>query len=350
MRFDDLLKLQTDGLRSQAVGRRALAPRSRTDPMLEVAQEAEVCFEDQVENVRQRLQREEGHSLDAITDVYEACSQEVLHSKEDSLSALEAKHADGESRQAAFQKDQLKQLENTASTSSDALFAQLHEVNQLDSIYSGILNEQRHRPGSIPVLFRILSRKNEKYGANDWSTTLPNTPDAFYSLLMGTADDSYQSDHVPCMQAFAQGEDGAFSFTQCQTNLYDNSHASGTTPCAAVAAVTFQNQTDATQTCPIGFALSSRNFAGLYLKLDDWEPLFQSTSSATTASETAVLTIPPHRNAVLMAVATPYYYRYSYKTYDRDTKETTTHYSAFVEQFIQLGLFHLKEVAACLSH
>lgn len=160
---------------------------------------------------------------------------------------------------------------------------------------------------------------------------------------MGTAEDELQSDHEPLSQVFAQGKDGCFVLTRNSTNSYEESNASGDAPYAAVVAVTFHNKTEEIQMGSIGFSLSCRNFAGVYGKVDTWETLFETTSESNQIGGEVSFSVPPRRSFILMAVATPYTYRYSSGRRDPIVSD-------FVVQFIQLGLFHLKEIAACLSH
>lgn len=249
MRLQGLLKLQqpaTDinDLRAQSVSCRALAPRSRTDSMLDMAQEAQACFNDQVANVQQRLQREEERSLDLITDAHDVCSKEILYSKEECLNALLSQQVRGRVRQEACQEEKLAYLKEGATIPSDQLLFQLRDVNRVDSLQESIRNEVRYRPDALPLWVRVVSRKNEKYGVNKENTPIANTFEVFYDLLMGTAEDAYQSDHSPYMQAFAQGKDGCFWLKQHSTNSYEESNASGDCPYAAVAAVTFHNKNE----------------------------------------------------------------------------------------------------------
>lgn len=213
----------------------------------------------------------------------------------------------------------------------------------MPSLEATLRDEPRHRPDAIPVQFRVLSRKNEKYCANKENTPLANTPEVFYDLLMGTAEDELLSDHEPLTQAFAQGKDGCFVLTRNNTNSYEESNASGDDPYAAVVAVTFHNKTEESKTGSVEFSLSSRNFAGVYGKVDTWETLFETTSESNQTGGKVSVSVPPRQSFVLMAVATPAYSRSS-------TGRRPVVSSDIVRQFLHVGLTHLKEIAACLSN
>ena len=67
MRFDDVLTLQsTPEVPTQAVARRVMAPRSRTEPLLEVVEEAKTCFTAAADSVRVRLQQDRAKALEGL--------------------------------------------------------------------------------------------------------------------------------------------------------------------------------------------------------------------------------------------------------------------------------------------
>lgn len=67
MRFDDVLALQSaKEVPTKAVARRAKAPRSRTDPMLEVAHDAQTCFTAAADRGRERLHRDQAEALQRL--------------------------------------------------------------------------------------------------------------------------------------------------------------------------------------------------------------------------------------------------------------------------------------------
>ncbi len=243
MRFDDVLALQsTKELPIQAVARRVMAPRSCTDPMLEVAQDAQTCFTAAAESVRKRLQQDQAEALEGL----QAEKTETLKEGEQQQTAhcevVRSKGPKGKERQRIVREQKSGVLQQAATISTDPILFQLRDINQLPSLETTLRDEPRHRPDAIPVQFRVLSRKNEKYGVNKESTPLANTPENFYDLLMGTAEDELLSDHEPLTQAFAQGKDGCFVLTRNSTNSYEESNASGDCPYAAVVAVTFHNK------------------------------------------------------------------------------------------------------------
>lgn len=348
MRLQDLLKLQQpaedlNDLRAQAVSRRALAPRSRPDPMLDIAQEAQACFAAAAESVRGRLHQDQEKVFQGLQFEMTETLKEVEAEHAAHLKFLNSMGLDGKERQRIVREQKSGVLQKEATISNDPILFQLRDINQLNSLETTIRDEPRHRPDAIPVQFRILSRKNEKYGVNKESTPLANTPENFYDLLMGTAEDEFLSDQEPLTQVFAQGKDGCFVLTRNSTNNYEESNASGDCPYAAVVAVTFHNKTEGTKTCSVEFSLSSRNFAGVYGKVDTWETLFETTSESNQTGGEVSFSVPPRRSFILMAVATPAYSRSS-------TGRRPVVPSGFVRQFLHVGLTHLKEIASCLSN
>ena len=344
MRFDDVLALQsTKEVPTQAVARRVMAPRSRTDPMLEVTDEAQDCFKNVVEAVRERLRQDQAEALESLHAEKVETLKEIEQQHSAHCEAIRSKGPEGKDRQSHYREQKCDVLQQAAVVSTEALFFQLHDVNQVDSLKATLHDEVRYRPDALPVHVRIVSRNNENFGAHKWNTPLSNTPENFYDLLMGTADDEVQSDHFPDTQAFAQGQNGCFMFSQNATNSYEESNASGDCPYAAIVAVSFHNSTDENKTCSVEFSLSSRDFAGVYCKIDTWETLFQTTSESHQTGGEVSFSVPPQRDVFLMAVATPAYYRSS-------TGRRPIVHSDFVRQYLHVGLTHLKEVAVCLSH
>lgn len=174
MRFEDLLQQQQGetlrDLRTQAVARRVMAPRSCTDPMLEVAQDAQTCFTAAAESVRERFQQDQAEALEGL----QAEKTETLKEGEQQQTAhcevVRSKGPKGKERQRIVREQKSGVLQQAATISTDALLFQLRDINQLNSLEATLREEPRHRPDAIPVQFRILSRRNEKYGVNKENT------------------------------------------------------------------------------------------------------------------------------------------------------------------------------------
>jgi hypothetical protein len=156
---------------------------------------------------------------------------------------------------------------------------------------------------------------------------------------MGFADDEYHSDFEPMQNTFLQGAAGNFVCNKMLAAPSGYNSATGTAPMSAVGAFSFANTTDQDIERSIKFGLSSYNFAAVFLKTDEWTPLFQSTSNLNhTSVMSADFIVPVHQTATILIISTPYYYRYSYSNRDGTT------YQSHLVQFLQWDLFNVREM------
>jgi hypothetical protein len=337
MKFADLLQFQKppqtlEELHAKVTAIAALTPRSRTEFL-------EAC-ENEAKNLIAGLSQS---SDDDIHYIYSVCNgeltelekqvcQSILNLQNDFQNELQNKKSDGKQRQANNKNGALSDFVDATATPD--MLAPLQSINQYNSIANAI-KQSRHQPTSMPFRFRILSRANEIYGANDWTTNLTNTAENFYDLLTGAADDAYHSDFEPVQECFLQGAAGNFVCNKMLTELHGYSNANGTAPMAAVGAFSLENSTSENQSRSISFGLSSYNFASVFLKVEEWTPLFQTTSNLHHSSVmTADFVIPANQTATILLSSTPYYYWYS----GRGSSSTVaqTHLGQFLQWNIRL--------------
>jgi hypothetical protein len=341
MKFADLLSFQKptqnlEELHAKLDAVAALNPRSRTEFL-------EGCEIDAKDLIAARS-NDSGYYL---TDTYNICVEQINALKSQSCTdildvqnsyenILNSKRADGLQRHAADKNNALTDFTN-AITIPD-VFAPLQSTNQYDSLADAFLPRPQT---SLPFRFRILSRKNEAYGANNWATLLSNTAENFYDLLLGTADDEYHSDLEPVQNCFLQGMPGNFVCNKMFSELYGYNNATGTAPMAAVGAFSIENTTNEEVSKSIKFGLSSYNFAAVYLKTDEWTPLFQATGNTIHSSVmSADFIIPANQTATILLVSTPYYYRYYYS----GGRDSSPYYNSHLVQFLQWNVFCVREM------
>jgi hypothetical protein len=155
--------------------------------------------------------------------------------------------------------------------------------------------------------------------------------------LTGEADDEYHSDFEPVQKPFLQGAAGNFVCNKMFAELYGYNGATSAAPMAAVGAFSFKNTTDQDAERSIKFGLSSYNFAAVFLKLNEWTPLFQASSNLSHSEiMTADFTVPAHQTAVILLVSTPYYYRFG--------TLRAGNLQSHIVQFLQMNVFNVREM------
>jgi hypothetical protein len=323
-------------LQAKAAAYAALTPRLRTAFLKECEVEARECIQNTKQEANEVLQYTLSTNVNALNTQQENTHSDIQNAQQNRANILNTKKASGLQRQASSKNDFLSDFIK-AKTIPDKL-APLKNLNQFDSL-KHVFRAQPET--ALPFKFRILSRANEIYGANNWSTRLANTPENFYDLLMGSADDEYHSDFEPVQNTFLQGAAGNFVCDKMFAVPDGYNQATGSAPMAAVGAFAFENITDQNIERSIKFGLSSYNFAAVYLKIDEWTPLFQSTSNISHDSvRTADFVVPAHQTATILLVSTPYHYLYS----SSRGRDTTTTYQSHLVQFLQWDLFGVREM------
>jgi hypothetical protein len=341
MKFAHLMTFQKppqglEDLHAKATAYAALTPRLRTAFLEECEFEARGCIQNTNQEANEVLQYIRDTNIGALNTQRENTYSNILTSQQNRTNILNAKKSSGLQRQASSKNDSLSDFVN-AKKIPDKL-APLKNLNQFDSLKHVFLTQPET---ALPFKFRILSRANEIYGANNWSTRLANTPENFYDLLMGSADDEYHSDFEPVQNTFLQGTAGNFVCDKMFAVPDGYNYATGSAPMAAVGAFAFENITDQDIEKSINFGLSSYNFAAVFLKTEEWTPLFQSTSNISHESvRTADFVVPAHQAATLLLVSTPYHYLYS----SSRGRDTTTTYQSHLVQFLQWDLFGVREM------
>jgi hypothetical protein len=340
MKFAALLSFQKppqslEELHAKVTAIAALTPRSRTDFLEECEAEAKelISWQNQTSN-------------EYLCDSYNICVNSIATLR--STSCIDILNVQGIYENILISKKN-NDLQQQVNSKNDALFnfaeatklsdvlAPLQSATQYDSLAEALATRPKT---ALPLRFRILSRANESYGANNWTTKLSNTAANFYDLLMGTAADEYHSDFEPTQTPFLQGAAGNFVCNKMFAELYGYNGATSTAPMAAVGAFALENTTNEDQSRSIKFGLSSYNFAAVFLKaqllgVDDWTHLFQTTSNLNhTSVMTADFVVPANQTATILLVSTPYYYRYY----------SGSAYNSHVVQFLQWNLFNVREM------
>lgn len=352
MKFEELLKLQKyskdlKDIHAEVVSKQVLNPRSRTEDLLQKAQEAIDCFTEHFESWNSYLQIIQSQYLKALEAAKQSQCLHVFEQHLEDLNQLEIQKSRAFQRQQAKSTQSLHELEQTAQISD--VLAPLRDINQYDSLHPTI--QSKIQAESFPFVFRILSRKNENYGHNSWNTLPPNfnNPETLYPLLTGDFDDAYLSDLEPFQRYFIQGKAGSFIFNRNGSFPSGYNGAEGSAPLAAMASFSLENTSDSKKSCSLALALSSFNFAGVFLKTEAWTPLFQTTRNLVHSEAIrADFTLLPSQKATVLLVSTPYFYRESHLTSGRDRSYWT--YNSHALQHLQLSFFNIREVLACLSH
>jgi hypothetical protein len=339
MKFANLRTFQKppqglEDLHAKATAYAALTPRLRTAFLEECEVEAKECIQNTNQEASEALQYACNTNIGVLNTRQENTYSNILTSQQNRANILNTKKSSGLQRQSFNKNNALSEFVN-AKKIPDKL-APLKNLNQFDSLKHVFLTQPET---ALPFKFRILSRANEIYGANNWGTRLANTAENFYDLLMGTVEDEYHSDLEPVQNTFLQGATGNFICNKMFAVPDGYNHATGSAPMAAIGAFTFENITDQDIERSINFGLSSYNFAAVYLKTDEWTPLFQSTSNIShDSARTADFVVPAHQTATLLLVSTPYYYLYSLRGRDGTT------YQSHLVQFLQWNLFGVREM------
>jgi hypothetical protein len=335
--FADLLSFQKppqslEELHAKITAVAALTPSSRTDFLEECEAKAKELIKGLSQNSENDVQDTYNMYSDEITTLKTQLHTSISNVQNNSLNTLQARQTSGLQQQNNGKDGALSDF--TDAMAIPDVLTPLKSATQYDSLTDAVATIPK---AALPLRFRILSRANEIYGANNWGTVLPNTAENFYDLLIGTADDVYHSDFEPVQDCFLQGATGDFVCNRMCTELYDYSNANGTAPMAAVGAFAVENTTNEDQSRSINFGLSSYNFASVFLKTDVWTPLFQATSNTYHSSVmTADFVIPANQTATILLVSTPYYYWYS----GSRSSPAQTH----LLQFLQWNIFGIREM------
>jgi hypothetical protein len=342
MKFADLLSLQKPP-QNQIIGRAtaiaALNPRSRMDFSEECELDAKDLISKQSVNSTKNLQNVYNIYINKINTQKTQTCIDVFETSIEHCNALQIKKSKGLHKQKNSQNKALEKLISTklsvVSDASDSLLP-LKATNQFESLTDVIRGAPKT---ALPFRFRILTRANYAYGENNWSEALPNdwvpnTAENFYDLLIGNAPDTYHSDFEPVQTQFLQGSTGSFLRTQ----LF-SIPTPPTIPMAAVGAFSLKNISTQVQVGSIQFDLSCGNFSAVFLKIDAWTQLFQTTTNSptqllgNTGIQTATFTVPAGQMATIMLVSTPYLGYFA-------------HYGSELHdlQFLQWGVFNVREM------
>jgi hypothetical protein len=318
-------------LHAKATAYAALTPRLRTEFLEECEVDAKELFLNKAQDANTNLQHTYNIGVDKLnSQKVDACA-DIFDMQINCENTFQIKKSKGLHRQVFSKNNALSNFIDTAIIPN--MLAQLQSTTQFDSLID-VLGP--HPKASLPLRFRILSRANEIYGGNNWTTKLEDTPENFYDLLMGTAANEYHSDVEPVQHCFLQGATGDFICNKMLAAPYDYTAATSTAPMCAVGAFALKNTTDQDIERSINFGLSSYNFSAVYLKIDEWTPLFQSTSNLHhTDIMSADFVVPANQTATILLISTPYYYRYLPQ---RGTIQT------HVVQFLQWNLFGVREM------
>jgi hypothetical protein len=339
VKFADLLNFQKtpqtlEELHAKATAYAALNPRLRTEFLEECEIDAKELIQLQNQDSENHLQYTYNICVDRLSILKTNSCSDIFDLQVDHENTLQVKKSKCLQQHVSCKNDALSDFAS-ATIIPDRLVS-LQHVNQFDSLKHTLTP---YSDTTLPFRFRILSRANEAYGANNWTTKLANTPENFYDLLMGFADDEYHSDFEPIQNTFLQGASGNFVCNKMLAAPSGYNSATGAAPMAAVGAFSFANTTDQDIERSIKFGLSSYNFAAVFLKTDEWTPLFQSTSNLNhTSVMSADFIIPANQIATILLISTPYYYRYSYTGRDGTT------YQSHLVQFLQWNLFGVREM------
>ncbi|GHS94467.1 hypothetical protein AGMMS49949_08330 [Alphaproteobacteria bacterium] len=331
MKFSDLLHMQhpmpsLEDLHATALSWAALNPRSRTECVETCESEAKIFLHNQMQESTAFLQNtSETHETALNAQKNQACVS-LFEAQGDAQNTLQIKKSQSFQRRKTTKAAALEDFIEKAQI--PPVLEALQDINQYAPITQALWSRP---PTSLPFSFRILSRANELYGLNNWSTKLSPEAENFYALLTGNAEDVYHSDFEPAHNPFLQGETGSFVCPTLLSPPYGYNGATGTAPMAACGAFSLKNTTSEDQSRSFYFALSSYNFAAVFLKTDAWTTLFQTTSNLIHSNVmSADFTIPAAQTATILLVSTPYYYRYST--------------NAYIVQFLQWGLFNVRSL------
>jgi hypothetical protein len=339
VKFADLLQFQKmpqtlEELHAKATAYAALNPRLRTEFLNECEVDAKECIRNKSQSSESNLQYTYNIDVDSLNFQKTIACSDIFNAQVNCENTLQIKKSGGLSRQTFDKNEALSDFANAATIPNRRV--QLQSTNQFDSLKRALTP---YPETALPFRFRILSRANETYGTNNWTTKLANTPENFYDLLIGTTDDEYHSDFEPVQNTFLQGAAGNFVCNKMLAAPYGYNSATGTAPMAAVGAFSFENITNQDVERSIKFGLSSYNFAAVFLKTDECTPLFQATGTTThTSVMSADFVVPAGQTAIILLVSTPYYYRYSYSGRDGTT------YQSHLMQFLQWDLFNVREM------
>jgi hypothetical protein len=338
VKFADLLQFQKtpqslEELHAKATAYAALKPRLRSEFLEECEFETKELLLNKVQDANENLQHTHNIGVDELNaQKVDACT-DIFSTQLDSENTLQIKKSKGLHRQFFSKNNALSDFAKTATINR---LEPLQSANQFDSLIDAL---GPHPQTALPLKFRILSRANEIYDANNWATKLDDTPENFFELLMGTAADEYHSDLEPVQNCFLQGATGDFVCNKIFAAPDGYNGATGTAPMCAVGAFALKNTTAEDLPRSISFGLSSYKFSTVYLKTDVWTPLFQSTSNIhRTATMTADFVVPANQTATILLVSTPYHYLHSTRGGDG------TIYQSHLVQFLQWNLFGVREM------
>jgi hypothetical protein len=334
VKFADLLQFQRptqslEELHANVMAIANLNPRSRT----EFVEECEMDAKDLITKENQESNEYLSHTYnicnDAIISLKTQSCADILMAQNNHENALLAKKLNGLEEHTNNKNGALVEL--IAAMPLPDVMEPLRLINQYDSLQDVL---KPFLKTALPFRFRLLSRANEIYGANNWETNLENIAENFYDLLTGAADDAYHADFEPVQDLFFQGVDGNFCCNKMLSSPYNYSGGTSTAPMAAVGTFSLKNITAEDQPRSINFALSSYNFAAVFIKIDEWTPLFQATNNTYHSTVmTADFVVPAYQTATILLVSTPYYYRYSN---GRGT------YNSHLVQFLQWQIFGVR--------
>jgi hypothetical protein len=337
VKFADLLQFQKppqnlEDLHEKATAYAALTPRLRTEFLEECEIEAKNFIEDENNKTKNTLHNASNANIDDLNSQKINACTDIFEEQVEGENALEIKKSGGLQRQVGAKNFVLENFEKTAAIPD--VLTPIQSANQVESLKCELAP---YPQTALPLRFRILSRANENYGANNWTENLENTAENFYDLLTGNAEYTYHSDLEPAQTLFLQGAAGNFICNKMFSAPHGYSNAIGTAPMAAVCAFSFKNITEVEQMKSISFALSSYNFAGVFLKTETWTPLFQATGNGIHDEiMTADFIVPANQTATILLVSTPYYYRFG--------TLRAGNLQSHIVQFLQMNVFNVREM------
>lgn len=367
MKFSDLLNLtpepQTlEELHEKAQNIAVLASRTTSALTSEYKADADALLEERTNTATATLSAACDGANEDIGNVLQDGLSGTANAYDDALQALYDKEGESQTRQGAERDSCLAQMLEARDIPPQplAVLREALEFNPLSSAFSPA-------PNALPFKFRVCTRGNEAYGAENAVSTLAETPENFYALLTGAADYTYHSDFEPDAARFLQGEAGSFVYTKESVGYHSFTTFSqrGTgydytsvynypiTPMAAIGAFMLINPSDADVAFDLPFALSSHKFAKVYVNTSGtWTTLYSTTSRLESISQTVSVAVPAQQTVTVLLVGTPYIYRYLSRTEvvpstsERGDPTYYTYYYVQTCQFTQLAIYNLRNILA----
>lgn len=288
------------------------------------------------ENALAQLQEAKNEAASELQSQKEAAEEALTQEKDTILAQLEADIVQNLSLLETKTQDHVATIQLAKHDLVEQLASEMERFDAINDLPEGMtLMDAIHErtmiePGALPLVFGILSRKEDNYGLGSFTTELGKWSSGGANTMLGllcgchTYTTDYTAFYRPPQLCFLQGEKGVFMFKHLNV-VYGTSTTQYQYPHACLGVLFVKNTTEEAITSTLSFGgacggTSGYEGMGLFVGVPkppteeepaasglEWSNLFSTTTAASSKSSTASVTIPAQTTVAVLLYTSGYY-------------------------------------------